>query len=186
MFSAFYRSGRRKEKTMSDTILVAYATRYGSTLEAAEKIGEVLHTSGLKAEVRPARNVSSLEPYRAAVLGAPVFIGSLQKDIKRFLAKHQKALEGMPVAFFSLGPLDATAEMAGAEEQLDKELAKFPWLKLRSKKMFGGKYDPASLRFPDSILSKPKFSPLYGRQASDARDWDAIQDWTLSLAEILK
>lgn len=171
---------------MTDTILVAYATRYGSTLEVAEKVGEILHDSGLKVEVRPARNVSSLEPYRAVVLGAPVFIGSLQKDIKRFLSQHQKTLEGMPVAFFALGPLDATAEMAGAEEQLDKELAKFPWLKLRSKKMFGGKYDPASLRFPDTILSKPKFSPLYGRLFSDARDWEDVQAWALSLAAALQ
>ena len=75
---------------MTETVLVAYANRYGSTLEVAEKVGEVLHDSGLKVEGRPARNVSSLEPYRAVVLGAPVFIGSLQKNIKRFLSKHQK------------------------------------------------------------------------------------------------
>ena len=171
---------------MAETILVAYATRYGSTLEVAEKVGEILHDSGLKVEVRPAQNVLSLEPYRAVVMGAPVFIGSLQKDIKRFLAKHQQALERMPVAFFALGPLDALAEMDGAVEQLDKELAKFPWLKLRTKQMFGGKYDPASLRFPDTFLARPKFSPLYGRQASDVRDWEAIKAWAISLAETLE
>jgi menaquinone-dependent protoporphyrinogen oxidase len=97
------------EKNMTEMILVAYTTRYGSTLEVAEKVGEVLHDSGLKVEVRPTQNVFSLEPYRAVVLGAPVFIGSLQKDIKRFLAKHQQALKGMPVAFFALGPIDAAA-----------------------------------------------------------------------------
>ena len=171
---------------MTERILVAYATRYGSTLEVAEKVGEILHDSGLKVEVRPAQNVFSLEPYRAVVLGAPVFIGSLQKDIKRFLAKHQQALERMPVAFFALGPLDALAEMDGAVEQLDKELAKFPWLKLRTKQMFGGKYDPASLRFPDTFLTKLKFSPLYGRPVSDARDWEAIKTWALSLADALQ
>ncbi|HQN04214.1 MAG TPA: flavodoxin domain-containing protein [Anaerolineaceae bacterium] len=171
---------------MTDTILVVYATRYGSTREAAEKIGEVLRENGLQAEVHPARNIHSLEPYRAAVLSAPVFVGSLQKDIKRFLAQYKEALAGMPVAFFALGPLDASAEMQGAVDQLDKELAKFPWLKLVSKAMFGGKYDPAVLRFPDSFLAKPKFSPLYKRPASDTRDWEAIKDWALSLAETLQ
>mgnify|MGYP001765860255 CR=1 FL=1 len=171
---------------MAEKILVVYATRYGSTREAAEKVGEVLRDSGLQAEVHPARNVHSLEQYRAAVLGAPVFVGSLQKDIKRFLAQYKDALVGMPVAFFALGPLDASAEMQGAVDQLDKELAKFHWLKLVSKAMFGGKYDPAVLRFPDSFLAKPKFSPLYKRPASDARDWVAIEAWAQSLAELMR
>lgn len=69
---------------------------------------------------------------------------------------------------------------------MDKELAKFSWLKLRAKQMFGGKYDPAALRFPDTFLASAKFSPLYGRPVSDARDWEDVQAWALSLAAALQ
>jgi hypothetical protein len=44
------------------------------------------------------------------------------------------------VAIFAHGPLhDETNEFEGAREQLDKELAKFPWLTPKMITIFGGK-----------------------------------------------
>ena len=51
--------------------------------------------------------------------------------------------------------------------------------------MFGGKYDPDKLRFPDTILKIIPASPLHGAPASDIRDWDAIRAWANSLTEKL-
>ena len=48
--------------------------------------------------------------------------------------------------------------------------------------MFGGKYDPVKLRFPDSLLAKLPASPLHQAPASDARDWTAIRAWASDLA----
>ncbi|MDH5280611.1 MAG: flavodoxin, partial [Thermoleophilia bacterium] len=50
-------------------ILVAYATKKGSTREVAEEIGGALVKRGLLADVRPASEVRSLEPYTGVVLG---------------------------------------------------------------------------------------------------------------------
>jgi menaquinone-dependent protoporphyrinogen oxidase len=44
--------------------------------------------------------------------------------------------------------------------------------------MFGGKYDPAKLRFPVNLLA--------GKEpASDLRDWTAIRAWAADLKPIL-
>ncbi len=92
---------------MSDSILVAYATRYGSTQDVAEQIAATLRKCGLKVEVKPAKQVRSLEGYCAVVLGAPFYIGSWLKDAQRFLEQHQVALLERPVAVFALGPTRA-------------------------------------------------------------------------------
>ncbi|MHB0856159.1 MAG: flavodoxin domain-containing protein [Anaerolineae bacterium] len=174
---------------MASTVLVTYATRYGSTQEVAEAVAEVLRGQGLTVEVRPAGQVHSVEEYRAVVLGAPLYIGSLLKDAQRLLERHQQTLAQRPVAVFALGP---TGDNVGESEwqevraSLDKALAKYPWLKPVTVELFGGKYDPAMLRFPDSLLAKLPASPLHGMPASDLRDWESIRAWAGNLAATLQ
>ncbi len=169
---------------MSDTILIAYTTRYGSTQEVAEKIAVTLKENGLKVEVQPVKQVRTLEGYRAVVLGAPLYIGSWLKAAPRFLTQHQAALAKLPVAIFSLGPTRANEATTDVRVSLDAQVSKFPWLKPVAMELFGGKYDPAKLRFPDSLLKVLPASPLYHAPASDIRDWEAIQAWATSLVKI--
>ncbi len=168
---------------MSDSILVAYATRYGSTQEVAEQVAATLRESGFEVGLQPARQVRALEGCRAVILGAPLYIGRWLKDARRFLARHQESLAGRPVAIFTLGPTRAAEEdWQDVRTQMDQELAKFPWLKPIAVELFGGVYDPAKLRFPDSLLATLPASPLHGMPASDLRDWEAIRAWASSLA----
>lgn len=166
---------------MSDSILVVYATRYGSTQEVAEKVAATLRESGLAVDVYPAKQVRSLAGYRAVVLGAPLYIGSWLKDAQRFLTQQQAALATLPVAIFSLGPTRAGEGLAEVRASLEAQVCKFPWLKPVAVELFGGKYDPDKLRFPDTLLKIIPASPLHGQPASDARDWDAIRAWANDL-----
>ena len=168
---------------MSDAVLVAYATRYGSTQAVAEQIAETLRESGFEVTLRSVEEVGSLEGYRAVVLGAPLYIGRWLKGARRFLQQHQEALQGRPVALFTLGPLRGVEEeWQEVRAQLDAELAKYPWLEPSAVELFGGKYDPAKLRFPDSVIARVPASPLQGMPESDLRDWEAIRAWTESVA----
>jgi menaquinone-dependent protoporphyrinogen oxidase len=163
---------------MSDSILVAYATRYGSTQEVAEAIAATLRERGLAVDIQPMRNVRTLEGYRAVVLGAALYIGRWHKDARRFLTQYREALTQRPVAIFALGPLHTEEkEFQGSREQLEKELAKFPWLKPVALELFVGKFDPAKLGFPWTVLPALKNMP-----ASDARDWTVIHAWASNLA----
>jgi len=169
---------------MSDTVLVTYGTRYGSTREVAERIAATLREGGLEVDVEPARTVSSLDRYRAVVLGAPFFVGFWHKDARKFLERHQEALRRRPVAVFALGPIEAALEEAQLQEaraQIDGALEKFAWLKPAAVEMFVGKYDPAVLRGLDKLVAKPKASPLHGVGAHDDRDWAAIKRWAAAL-----
>lgn len=170
---------------MAASILIAYATRYGSTQEVAEAVGARLRERGLGAEVRRAREVRSLDGFSAVVLGAPLYIGSLLREARKFLERHRTALSQMPVAIFALGPVSAGAELEGSRTQLDAALAKLPWLTPAATEVFVGKYDPAQLRFPDSLLAALPASPLHGLPAHDGRDWPAIRAWADTLPAAL-
>ena len=168
---------------MSTPVLVGYVTRYGSTQGVAEMVATVLRENGLEVSLERLKNVRGVQDYSAVVLGAPLYIGSLPGDAKRFLAEQQAALAERPLAVFALGPLGHEAsEQRGAREQLDKELAKYPALKPLAVALFGGVFDPKKLRFPDNLLTLLPASPLHQRPASDERDWTAIRAWASDLA----
>ena len=163
---------------MSASVLVAYATRYGSTQEVAEAVAATLRERGLAVDIGPMRNVRTLDQYRAIVLGAPLYMFHWHKDALHFLERHREALTARPVAIFALGPFHAEEkEFQGSREQLDKELAKFPWLRPGAIEIFGGKFDPQKLTFPYNLMPALKNMP-----ASDVRDWTAIRAWASNLA----
>ena len=167
---------------MSASVLVAYASRYGSTQEVAEAVAATLRECGLEADLQPIRQVRTLAGYHAIVLGAPLFMLHWHKDALSFLARHRDAFTERQVAIFALGPTHAPydeKEWQDSRDQLDKELSKFPWLSPVALEMFGGKYDPAKLRFPINLLA--------GKEpASDLRDWTAIRAWASNLAAKLQ
>jgi menaquinone-dependent protoporphyrinogen oxidase len=171
---------------MSTSVLVAYATRYGSTQEVAEIAAATLREHRLVVDLQPMREVRTLKGYRAVVLGAPLYIGAWPKDALNFLTQHREALSKRPVTIFALGPThDDENERKGSRAQLDKELEKFPWLTPVGVELFVGKYDPAKLHLPDRLLASLPASPLHHVPASDLRDWNAIRAWATDLKPIL-
>ena len=163
---------------MSASVLVAYATRYGSTQEVAEAVAVTLRERGLEVDLQPMRQVRTIDQYRAVVLGAPLYMFHWHKDALNFLARHRTDLTARPVAVFALGPFHAEEkEFQAVREQLDKELAKFPWLTPGAIAIFGGKFDPQKLTFPHNLGPALKKMP-----ASDVRDWTAIRAWASDLA----
>lgn len=167
---------------MSAVVLVAYATRHGSTQEVAEAVAASLRERGLDVELQPAREVQGLERYQAIVLGTALYMFHFHKDARRFLARHRTTLSVRPVAIFALGPFNnEEKEWEGVRAQLEKELTTFPWLVPVAKEVFGGKFDPAKLRFPYNLVPALKRLPV-----SDIRDWKAIHDWASDVAEKLQ
>lgn len=75
---------------MANSILIAYATKYGATAEIAEKIGQVLRQAGLPADVQPADRVGDLTAYKAVVLGSAVYAGQWRGEAVTFLETNEK------------------------------------------------------------------------------------------------
>lgn len=170
---------------MAASVLVAYATKYGSTREVADAVAEWLRYRGLEVELSAASELRSLHGFDAVVLGAPLYGGSLLKEARKFLAKHQAALEKVPVALFVLGPTSGLDDLETSRAELDGALEKLAWFDPVTKDVFVGAYDPDKLRFPDSKMAARPTSPLYDMEARDDRDWDAIRAWADSLPDVL-
>jgi menaquinone-dependent protoporphyrinogen oxidase len=153
-------------------VLVAYATKRGSTREVAQAVMSVLLDRGLEVDFRPAAEVEDVADYDAVVLGGALYIGRWHADARRFIHRHRDELGERPFAVFGLGP--RTLEPKEVEEsrsQLTRALAKTPGLRPESVAVFGGVVDPAQFHFPLTHLP-----------ASDARDWDAIEAWAADVA----
>jgi menaquinone-dependent protoporphyrinogen oxidase len=167
---------------MSASVLVAYATRYGSTQEVAEAVAATLREQGVTVEMTPAREVRDLDGYSAVVLGAPLYMFHWHKDALHFIERQRAALSALPTAIFALGPLhDEAQEFLAAREQLDKELVKFPWLAPKAIALFGGKLDPATFTFPHNLIPAMRNMP-----PSDVRNWEMIRAWASDLATKLQ
>jgi menaquinone-dependent protoporphyrinogen oxidase len=168
---------------MSTSILVGYATRYGSTQEVAEAVEARLRECGFEADLQTIGKVRSLEGYNAVVLGAPLYIGNWPKEALRFLEQNREGLLARSIAVFALGPLSADEnELQGSRAQLEKVLAKFAWLKPCDIEVFAGKYDSKKLRFPDNLIAIFPASPLHNVPEKDVRNWTAIREWASGLS----
>jgi menaquinone-dependent protoporphyrinogen oxidase len=162
---------------MTGTVLVTYGTTNGSTARIAETIEAVLRKAGLTTEVLPARSVGSVEPYDAVVVGGGLYAGRWQKDARRFVRRHRRALAERPVWFFSSGPLDASAAerdippVPGVRRAMTR-------LDVREHITFGGCLeDGAKGRMAAMILRSGK--------GGDFRDFGAIETWAAHVADEL-
>jgi menaquinone-dependent protoporphyrinogen oxidase len=161
------------------SVLVAYATKYGSTREVAEAVATALKEDGLDAVCRSAAEVKDLGEYSAAVLGVALYFFRWRREAHRFMSRNRSALAGLPVAVFGVGPIEDTPEQfEGSREHLDKGLSKHPWFSPVSVAVFGGKVDPPHLRFPDN---NPAFKQM---PPTDIRDFDAIRSWAHGLVDV--
>ena len=166
------------DTTMTARILVAYATRNGSTAEIAQAVGRELEKSGAAVTVADMKTVGSLAGYTAVVLGGPLYMGSMEKTVRLFVAKYLAELTEVPVAAFAVGlaPKDPRPEAVGfAMESLKKAVSPISPV---SMVLFTGKLDPAKLNF----LMR-KFMAMAKIPSGDFRDWDAIAAWAHELTE---
>ena len=162
---------------MTDRILVAYATRTGSTAEVADAIARHLCAAGLAAEARPVGEVTTLEGVSGAVLGSAVRYAAWLPEMTDFIVANRDALSEMPVAFFTMHML-ALGEDAAALAERAKYTAKARGLiPPRDEVFFEGMIDPARLSFFDRLAVRLVKSPV-----GDRRDWERIAGWADRIA----
>jgi menaquinone-dependent protoporphyrinogen oxidase len=161
-------------------VLVAYATKYGSTREVAERVASRLRERGFEADLAAAGQVRSLDGYQGVVFGGALYMFRLVGEGRRFLARNRKVFTRLPLAVFGMGPIEDTPEQyTGARAHLDKTLLKLGGVTPVAVAIFGGAFDPGKLKFPYSNPGTKAMPP------ADLRDWRAIEAWADSLPEKL-
>ncbi len=168
---------------MTDRVLVAYASRFGSTKGIAERIGEVLAGAGLVVDVRAADEVEAVDGYRAFVIGSTVEGGHWLKGASALLERHHVALGSHPLWLFSSGPLGDRSVSAPQPDPKEVAAARRS-LRPRDCRVFAGAFDRATSDFSEMGLVERtvvrKFLP-----DGDWRDWPAIEAWAAGIAREL-
>ncbi|MCF3122337.1 flavodoxin [Streptomyces arenae] len=163
---------------MTGRMLVAYATKNGSTAEIAGTITRTLREEGIATDLRPAADAGRIEEYDAVVLGAPLYAGRWHKDARRFVRRRRRVLAKKEVWLFSSGPLDASAS--------ERDIAPVPAVHrvltvigAHEHVTFGGCLrDGAKGHIARMILKSGK--------GGDYRDFEQIADWSRRVAATLK
>ncbi len=166
---------------MADKILVAYATKYGSTEEVARKIAETLSRSGAKVDILPARKVSDIRPYRLVVLGTAIRMSGPLKEALAFASKFREDFANVPVALFSVGLQMKEDTPENREKTLEfltplREIIKEPV----SLGLFGGMVEHRRFGIFLRFFARREKTGILAE--GDWRDWDAIQRWAEELA----
>jgi menaquinone-dependent protoporphyrinogen oxidase len=158
---------------MERKLLVAYATRTGTTAEVADAIARRLCDAGLPSEVRSVSEVTSLEDYSGAVLGSAVRYASWLPEMTDFIAANRETLSKLPVAFFTMHMLALGDDPAAVAERAKYTAGARDLITPVDEVFFEGMIDPARLSFFDRIAVRLVKSPV-----DDRRDWDRIAGWT--------
>ena len=171
---------------MSNKILVAYASRAGSTVGVAEAIGQTLAESGAQVEVRPMKDVKDLAPYRAVVAGSAIQGKRWLPEAMQFMQTHRAALAQKPFAAFLVC---MTLAMPGADKYRE-HVADFlqpvrALVRPVSEGLFAGALDISKVpSFRDRLMFR--LSVVFGVWAEgDHRDWNAIRAWAESIRPLL-
>lgn len=159
---------------MNNKILVAYATRAGSTAEVAQAIGNWLCSGEQLVDVLPVKDVRDLCPYRAVVLGSPIRMGQWLPEAVAFVKSHVAELGQMPTAFFVMCD---TLTSNTAENRLTVDAYLDPVraiLRPATVGLFAGVVDSSKLSFVERQLLKATKKP-----EGDFRKWDDIHGWVV-------
>ena len=172
-------------------VLVAYASRHGSTAGIAERIAAHLTTAGVEAEARPTSEVKDIDQYDAFIVGAAAYMFHWLKDATRFAKRHKKVLASRPLWLFSSGPLGTDTVDADGNDVLESSRPKefdelSELLQPRDERVFFGAWDPdAPPVGAAEHLMRLAPAGKTALPAGDFRDWDAIDAWAQEiLAEL--
>jgi menaquinone-dependent protoporphyrinogen oxidase len=167
---------------MMTNILIAYASKYGSTKEIAERIGLILEREGFGVDVKDAATVSSLGPYQGVVVGSALYFDTWLPSASELLDSFQDELAKKNVWLFSSG-ITGEGDFSKMIEWSFPESLR-PLLKAIQPKaiaLFGGRVNAKNLELDDWLVN-----PGVRVHSSDYRNWLDIEAWAKTIAVALR
>jgi menaquinone-dependent protoporphyrinogen oxidase len=158
-------------------VLVAYASKRGSTAEIARAIADALEAAGLEVDLEPAGEVDAIDAYDAVVLGSAVYIKRWRGDAKHFLHKHRRELAQRPLWIFSSGPVGDPTNDDPAWSEPRRIVAAVEDLGARDHVVFGGSVPSEPHGFMEQAMADD--TP---EEYRDRRNWDDIRSWAKGIA----
>lgn len=172
------------EKNMKKKVLVAYASKYGSTGGVAEAIGKELCSNDVAADVVLIKNAANISSYQGVIIGSAIYMGKWMSEAVDFVKKNKDILRNVPVAYFLVCmTLSQPTEKKRAEvlSYMDPILKAVPEIMPVGIGTFAGALDYNNLSWINKKILKSKGTP-----EGDFRDWNDIRAWArkTSLGEV--
>jgi menaquinone-dependent protoporphyrinogen oxidase len=159
-------------------VLVAVASRHGSTYEIAELIGRTLGERGLDVVVAPVEEIDDVGQYSAVVLGSAVYVGKWLEPARRFVDAHAVELAARPTWLFSSGPIGAPPKPEGEKAvEVGTILASTG---AREHRIFAGKLDRSRLGLGERMVVR-----AVRAEEGDFRELDEVAAWASTIAREL-
>jgi len=157
---------------MGLNILIAYATRFGATMQVADAIAQAVREEGKAVDLLPMKEVSSLDSYQAVFLGSAVNYATWLPEAVEFVKTLQEALNQIPVALFTVHITNV-----GGDEKSQRNRHAFTdevraLVSPVDEAFFAGKFD----RRAASELMPKWLAWLV--PTIDLRKWNIIHNWT--------
>lgn len=154
-------------------VLVAYASKAGSTAGVAEAIGQTISATGAAVDVLQMKHVKDLSAYQAVILGSAIRMGQWLPEAVKFVEANQAALRQAPLAYFlvCMTLKDDTAENRSTVSAYLDPVRKI--VEPKAVGTFAGQMDYSKLSFLERIL----ISQFIKTPEGDFRNWDAIRAW---------
>lgn len=172
----FVQSNCRKEEGVTNKILVAFASKCGSTGQIAEAIGKVMCEAGAEVDVKPIKQVSGIEGYQAVVIGTAIRIGQCLPEAKKFIENYRDPLSRLPLAYFAVC-LSIVSQNAEERQQAEGYLDPLKALvEPKAAGIFAGVMDCKKLPFLARIMIR-----MMRIDEGDFCNWDAIRAWATDL-----
>jgi menaquinone-dependent protoporphyrinogen oxidase len=162
---------------MAKHVLIATASKHGSTLEIADEIARVLARHSIDVTDKAVEEVDSLAEYDGVVIGSAVYVGHWMADAVEFVDRHAAELAERPVWLFSSGPIGNPAMPVGDPDGVAEMITR---TRARSHRVFAGRLDPGRLAIGEKVIVRVLRAPT-----GDFRDWPEITAWAAEIAEQL-
>lgn len=170
------RRPRGREHLGGVKVLVACASRHGSTTEIGHAIAERLGARGFEV-VEATPDGVGIGDADAVVIGSAVYAGRWLSAARAFVRANMSELRQRPVWLFSSGPVGDPPLPADEPREAD-ELVEL--VHARGHRTLTGRIDPAGLKLAERAVVR-----LLGASTDDARDWDAVAAYADEIADQL-
>ena len=164
-------------------VLVAYASRCGSTGGVAGAIAGVFCDNGASVDVLQVENVKDLSPYRAVIVGSAIHSDKWLPEAVDFVKQNRSVLAGLPMAYF----VTCLTLVKPTPENRQKALGflaplreAVPEVTPVDTGLFAGTLDYDKLSFMVRMVMKMKMESK-GISEGDYRNWKSIKTWARNI-----
>jgi menaquinone-dependent protoporphyrinogen oxidase len=151
-------------------VLIAVASRHGSTMAMANRLQERFHSAGHLVELTRMDESPDPAPFDTVIIGSAIYMGNWLAEARDYVRRYNGVLNAGNVWMFSSGPLGDPVLTPVDDPKRLPELLELP--EVRDHRIFAGSLDPVKLGIGERIVTRLVKAPH-----GDFRDWDAIDAW---------